>query len=201
VAAWGAHPKLTLVAPRTMLNEEGIVPAERLKAFAHAFMADARDLAMVPQYEAALDPAQVNFNLALRAFRLANPWLILNPYNDVLKDFFNRKILANGAKNTGAFFSDKGDIVNANTVYYGWRTSIDNTCQVALVAVMEGKPLDRLALRDYLPPATAVGGDQPWQVVAASPRLQAQVGTHVGLDTLLRDVRNGDALVLTRQLG
>lgn len=201
LAAWGTHPKLTLVAPRTMLNEEGVVPPERLKAFAHAFMADAKDLAMVPQYEAALDPAQVNFNLALREFRLANPWLILNPYNDVLKDFFNRKILANGAKNTGAFFSDKGDIVNANTVYYGWRTSIDNTRQVALVAVMEGKPLDRLALRDYLPPATAVGGDQPWQVVAASPRLQAQVGTHVGLDTLLRDVRNGDALVLTRQLG
>ncbi len=192
IARWGENPALLALTPTTLI-QNGCISAASMKAFALAFMEDARDLCLVPKYEATLDAKQTRFNLVLRRYRQANPWLTQNPINDLTRDFFNRKILPNGAKNTGAFFSDKGDIVNANTIYYGWRTSPDNRKQVFLLANMEGKPLARLSLSDFLPHAG------PWQVVTASPGL-GELPSEVDSTFVLTQVTNGQALLLERSL-
>jgi hypothetical protein len=140
-----------------------------------------------------VDARQTEYNLRLRRYRQENPWLAANPVNDVAKDFFNRKILANGAKNTGAFFSDKGDTLNANTLYYGWRTHPEGGKQVFLLANMEGRPIARLPLADFLP---AKG---PWRRVVASPGLGA-LPEVVDASLVLYQVTNGQALLLERDL-
>ena len=155
-------------------------------------MLDARDAARVNQYEDSLDEARVAYNFALRRYRQQNPWLLMNPTNDVQLDYFSRKLFINGAKDVGDW-GDKGDVVKCNTIYYGWRTSPDRTKQVFLIANMEGQPIDRCPLNLFL------NLKGLWRVVVASPSL-GEMPVEITQEYVLEDFRNGEALLLERVL-
>lgn len=195
IAEWGSNPALIEVAPARFRGNNPVLSEARLREFAMAFMLDAQAACQVFRYADGLDPVQVDYNLSLRRFRQENPWLAKNPLNDVALDFFNRKILANGAKNTGAFFSDQGDTLNANTLYYGWRTHPEKNRQIFLLANMEGQPIARLPLADFLPRVDNV----LWRVVASSPGL-GKLPEFVDDSLVLTQITNGQALLLERNL-
>ena len=187
-AAWAMDPELLAVAPAPF-NQN--LTGDRLSAFAKDFMFDALEICNISRYAHGVDPQQARYNLDLRLFRQANPWLGGNPTNDIRKDFFNRNVVTNGAKHLGGW-SDKGDIINANTIYYGWRTNPQETKQIFLIANMEGKPLDKLALRFLM------HTDASWKVVVRSPGLE--VPDSIDRSFVIRDFRNGQALILERDL-
>lgn len=191
VPRWAQNAALNALAPDPM-RVAGRLTAETLKAFARAFMLDARDSAKVHKYEATVDPAQAAYNFTLRRFRQEHPWLLHNPTNDVQRDYFARKLFINGAKDVGDW-GDKGDIVKCNTIYYGWRTSPDNREQVFLIANMEGKPIDRCPLNLFL----NLSG--PWDVVAHSPALQG-IPARLDREFVIQDFKNGEALLLVRKI-
>ena len=191
--SWAADAVLSRLAPSELLGNAGKLTGALLKQFANNFMLDARDSARVHQYESSLDEAHVRFNHQLRKFRLARPWLLQNPTNDVQRDYFHRKLYINGAKDLGDW-GDQGDVVKCNTIYYGWRTSPDDTEQVFLIANMEGKPIDRCPLKLFL----NLAGD--WQVAAHSPTMRGVPGV-VTRDFVLSDFRNGEVLLLRRAIG
>jgi hypothetical protein len=121
----------------------------KLKDFAKNFMEDAHEMCNVWLQQGVLEPEQVAFNLALRRFRLANPWLQQNLSN---LDRFNR--------------------INTDdqTVFYGLRTHPSEAPpttqhQVAMVAHMGGDPLE-VTLGDWLQIDL-----EDWRVVVASPSL------------------------------
>ena len=121
----------------------------KLKDFAKNFMEDAHEMCNVWLQQCVLEPEQVAFNLALRRFRLANPWLQQNLSN---LDRFNRINTAD------------------QTVFYGLRTHPSEAPpttqhQVAMVAHMGGDPLE-VTLGDWLQIDL-----EDWRVVVASPSL------------------------------
>jgi len=120
-----------------------------LKTFAKAFMEDAHAMCNVWLQEKVLDSDKIAYNLALRRFRQAHPWLRQNLSG---ADRFNR-------------ISDQEAMV-----FYGWRQApvepeADSASkpQVAMVAHMGGDPLT-VTLGDWL----QLDMDQ-WQVSMASP--------------------------------
>ncbi|ASC70511.1 uncharacterized protein XM38_014500 [Halomicronema hongdechloris C2206] len=120
-----------------------------LKAFAKAFMEDAHAMCNVWLQESVLDQDKLAYNLALRRFRHANPWLRQNLSGT---DRFNH-------------ISDQNC-----TVFYGWRRApaeseadSASTRQVVMVAHMGGDPLP-VTLGDWL----QLDMDE-WQVSIASP--------------------------------
>lgn len=146
----------------------------RLKQLGKAFMEDAHDICNVWLHEQGLDPAQTNFNLTLRQFRQANPWLRqnLSPL-----DRFNR-------------ISD-----DDRTVFYGLRTQPKDEQQdgpqrqVAMVAHMGGEPL-MVTLADWLQLDL-----EQWQVAIASPVL-----TLTASDLQAFELKDSQALLLERIL-
>ncbi|PSN18484.1 alpha-amylase [filamentous cyanobacterium CCP5] len=119
-----------------------------LKAFAKAFMEDAHEMCNVWLQTEVLDADQVQFNLALRRFRHANPWLRDNLSGS---DRFNR--------------ISEDDY----TVFYGLRKAPKQSEQsgdpyaVIMVAHMGGEPLE-ITIGDWLQVET-----DEWQVAVASP--------------------------------
>ncbi|WP_017299047.1 glucosylglycerol hydrolase [Nodosilinea nodulosa] len=119
----------------------------KLKEFAKNFMEDTHEMCNVWLQQDFLDPGQVAFNLALRRFRRANPWL---RDNLAALDCFNRI-------NT-----------EAQTIFYGLRTAPaqpeqTSQHQVAMVAHMGGDPLS-VTLGDWL----QIDLDE-WRVAVMSP--------------------------------
>lgn len=118
----------------------------KLKEFAHNFMEDAHELCNVWLQEEQLNPEQVAFNLSLRRFRRANPWLRDNLSN---LDRFNR------------ISTDE------QTIFYGMRTAPTEAgagkYQIAIATHMGGEPLD-ITLGDLL----QIDLDD-WRVAIASP--------------------------------
>ncbi len=192
VPTWAENERLNALAPDG-IKENGRLTAATLKAFSKAFMLDARDSAKVPKYRASLDPQRVQYNFDLRRYRQNNPWLLKNPTNDVQRDYFARKLFINGAKDVGDW-GDKGDIVKCNTIYYGWRTSPDDTKQVFFIANMEGKPIDHCPLKLFL----NLSGT--WNVVVHSPTLQG-IPQQLDKNFIIKDFKNGEALLLEREIG
>ncbi|MGF1495844.1 MAG: glucosylglycerol hydrolase [Elainellaceae cyanobacterium] len=117
---------------------------QRLKDFAKAFMEDAHDICNVWLQEDQLNPDQVAFNLAIRRFRHANPWL---RENLAATDRFNRV---------------HGD---THTVFYGLRSAPEPNQQVAIATHMGGDPLT-VHLGDWLQLDV-----NDWRVAIASPGL------------------------------
>lgn len=191
VPTWALDEWLNALAPEQM-KEDGRLTAAKLKAFAKAFMLDARDSAKVHKYEDSVDPHQAKFNFALRLYRQRNPWLLKNPTNDVQKDYFARKLFINGAKDVGDW-GDKGDIVKCNTIYYGWRTSPDGKKQVFLIANMEGKPIDRCPLNLFLNLSGV------WDVVVHSPTMTG-ILKQLDKNFVIENFKNGEALLLERNI-
>ncbi len=141
--------KLNLPDKSKVLAE---LDVQKLKDFAKAFMEDAHDISNVWLQADVVDAEQVAFNLALRRFRLANPWLRQNLSN---LDRFNR------------IHDDD------YTLFYGLRSapksgqdSDQTPYQVAMLCHMGGDPI------------TATPGDwlqidlDDWQVAIASPGLE-----------------------------
>lgn len=188
ISQWAKDKALNKIASNEM-KENGTITGEKLKEFAMAFMNDAVEVCNVSKYEKEVDEDKVKYNFALRQYRLANPWLLENPTNDIKKDFFNRKIITNGAKDLGAFFSDKGDTINSNTIYYGWRTNPNNGKKIFVIANMEGKPLARLSLNQFFP------FDGEMKVVVKSPELKS-VSDKIDRNYILEDFKNTEAMIL-----
>lgn len=123
----------------------------KLKDFAQAFMEDAHEMCNVWLQQDVLDPQQVAFNLSLRRFRHANPWL---RHNLSGTDRFNR-------------ISEED-----YTLFYGMRKAPRETEEtdtppyaIAMVTHMGGSPLT-VTLGDWL----QIDLDD-WQVAIASPGL------------------------------
>ena len=126
----------------------------KLKEFAKNFMEDAHEMCNVWLQQDVLDPNQVAFNLALRRFRQANPWLQQNLSN---LDRFNR--------------------INTEdqTVFYGLRSAPESegqpsNRQVAMVTHMGGEPLT-VTLGDWLQI-----DPEAWTVAIASPGVDLTPG-------------------------
>ncbi|KPQ39850.1 MAG: putative glycoside hydrolase 5 [Phormidium sp. OSCR] len=116
-----------------------------LKEFATNFMEDAHEICNVWNHEQFLDPQQTNYNRQLRQFRLDRPWL---RENFAPRDRFNH--------------IDE----ETATLYYGLRTSPDETEQVAIATHMGGDPLT-VTLADWL----QLDLDE-WEIALASPGLE-----------------------------
>jgi hypothetical protein len=119
--------------------------AEKLQDFARAYFEDVRDICCIWRHEAALNPQQTAYNLALRRFRLQRDWLMDNLTE---KDVFER-------------ITD-----DDKTIFYGWRSRDGE--QIAMVAHMGGKPIT-VKLEDWL------GIDvEEWEIAIASPTLEIE---------------------------
>ncbi|NET31962.1 MAG: alpha-amylase [Cyanothece sp. SIO1E1] len=123
----------------------------KLKTFALAFMEDGHELCRVSHYESQIQAECSHFNLTLRQYRHANPWLRKNLTG---RDRFNR-------------ISD-----DERTIFYGLRTdptdhSTDSK-QVVMVAHMGGEPTT-INLGDWL----QLNLDE-WQVAIATPGLDLE---------------------------
>jgi hypothetical protein len=123
----------------------------KLKEFAQAFMEDSHEMCNVWLQESVLEEPQTQFNLALRRFRHANPWLQQNLDSS---DRFNR------------IHNDH------HTVFYGLRTEPDAATphQVAMVVNMGGDPAT-VTLGDWLQINT-----ENWRVAIASPTVSLGTG-------------------------
>jgi hypothetical protein len=142
----------------------------KLKEFARNFMEDAHEMCNVWLQEAVLDADQVAFNLALRCFRRAHPWLQENLSN---LDRFNR------------ISTDE------QTVFYGLRTAPTGTPapQIAMVAHMGGAPLT-VTLGDWLQINLT-----DWRGVIASPGLDLE---DVNAIPTAFELQDSQALLLER---
>ncbi|MFE4108065.1 glucosylglycerol hydrolase [Almyronema epifaneia] len=131
--------KLNIPGKSKILTELDVT---KLKQFAKAFMEDAHEICNVWLQQAVIDPEQSAFNLSLRQFRQAHPWLSDNLTEG---DRFER-------------------ISNADhTLFYGLRQAPDGTQSVAMVAHMGGEPLT-VSLADWLALDLA-----NWHIAIASP--------------------------------
>ncbi len=191
-ARWSTDAELVREAPRAMRDDRDMIASGMLSKYARAFMLDARDAATITAFEDDVDDAGSAYRLALRAFRSRHRWLAANPSNDVRRDYFARKLLPNGAKDTGDW-GDTGDIVNCNTIYYGWRTSPDNREQVFAIANMEGSPVDVCPLSLFM----NFSGE--WTVAIASPSMKP-LPDRFDRSSVIENFRNGEALILVRSV-
>jgi hypothetical protein len=145
----------------------------RLKEFAKNFMEDAHEMCNVWLQQDSLDADQVGFNLALRSFRRANPWLQENLSN---LDRFNRI-------NT-----------DEQTVFYGLRTAPQEEGQtaqhqVAMVAHMGGDPLT-VTLGDWLQIDLS-----EWAIAIQSPGLALKTSAE---DLQFLELADSQAVLLER---
>ncbi|MFN2312153.1 MAG: glucosylglycerol hydrolase, partial [Spirochaetia bacterium] len=173
--------------------DTGLRSAASLRSFARAFQLDAADICNVSHHSGSMSPEFAEFALQLRLFRQANPWLASNPSNDIDLDFFNRNVVANGARHLGGW-SDKGDIIHANTLYYGWRSSPDGARQILVIANMEGRLLRRYSLRFLLPV------DAVWHRKIVSPGMADHAPDIIDRSTVLKQFRGGEVLLYERYL-
>jgi len=155
-------------------------------------MRDAAEICNLSRHSGRVPYEKARYNFELRRFRRAHPWLAQNPTNDIHRDYFNRNVVTNGARHLGGW-SDTGDIINANTIYYGWRTDPEGRYQLLLIANMEGKPLAKFALRFLIP------FEAEWEVVLKSPGL-SQMPKRIDRYFVIEQFANGEAVILKREL-
>lgn len=153
------------------VDQPPVVTATLLRAFAKAYMEDCHDLCRVDRYASALDPQQTQFNLTLRQFRRAHPWLRENLTPD---DQFAR-------------IHDQ-----TQTLFYGIRTdptvsSYHQPQRVILVTHMGGDPME-VTLEAWLPIDLS-----QWRVAVASPGLPLK-GNPTDLRTFA--LKDGQGLLL-----
>ncbi|MGQ4646459.1 glucosylglycerol hydrolase [Lyngbya aestuarii] len=146
----------------------------KLKVFAKAFMEDMHEACNVWHQEAHLKPELTAFNLALRRFRQANPWLRENLSES---DRFNR-------------VSDE-----ERTIFYGLRTQPMEESQqgepkqIAMIAHLGGEPINA-TIADWLQLDLS-----EWRVAIASPGIE--VGDNLA-DLQVLELKDTQALILER---
>lgn len=139
--------KLNVPDKSEVLNQLDVV---MLKTFARYFMEDAHEMCNVWLQKDVIAAGQVAFNLSLRRFRQAHPWLRENLSG---ADRFNRVSTPD------------------QTLFYGLRTALTAAGeaaeeQVAMVTHMGGEPFS-IALGDWLQINL-----EEWQVAIASPGIE-----------------------------
>lgn len=163
--------KLNVPDKSTILTQ---LDVDNLKVFAKNFMEDAYEICNVWLQQDVIDPKQVAFNLALRRFRKANPWLRKNLSN---LDRFNRIS------------------TNDQTVFYGLRTAPakqgqTSKQQIAMVAHMGGDPLT-ITLGDWLQIDL-----EEWKVTLSSPTVQLKDTTQILPQSF--ELTDGQAVLLEK---
>ena len=142
---------------------------DRLKTFALMFMEDCYQICNVSLYHARLDPAQTQFNLALRQFRHQHSWLAQN----ILETDTFDKI-------------SEGD----RTIVYGLRHNPQNTTEaIAMVANFEGDSIT-LDVKDLLKI-----DPQEWEIAIATPSLASDIQLE---DLSSLTLNNSQAILLKR---
>ena len=158
----------------TKLDNPPKVTVQMLQAFAKAYMEDCYDLCNVSHFSSSLNPQQTHFNLSVRRYRHAHPWLRENLTE---RDHFDR--LSN----------------NQATIFYGLRTHADENKEdksdlhqkVAIVAHMGGKPT-------WINIGDLLGLDlTQWHIAIATPGLKISNQLREIKDLELRD---GQGLLL-----
>jgi hypothetical protein len=179
VAALGDDYDLDVLAQRCQVFLESmghppqVITAEILKTFAKDYMEDCYDLCKVCRYKNQLDPQQTRFNLNLRRFRQARPWL---RENLTPQDQFDR--ISDGTK----------------TLFYGLRSDPlpspgARAEQIILISHMGGEPA-QTCLTDWLPINL-----YQWQVALTSPTLKLE-DDPAKLDNF--ELQDGQGLLLKR---
>ena len=149
-------------------------------------MEDCHDLCKVTHFAAKLDPRHTYFNLSVRRYRHAHPWL---RHNLTERDYFDR--LSN----------------DQTTIFYGLRTNPDDKTnnfpeKVAIISHMGGKPaqinigdLLGLALTKSEQAPSSHGGvpSTKWRIAIATPGLKVSNQLSELKDLELRD---GQGLLL-----
>ncbi len=145
----------------------------KLQQFAKAFMKDGHDYANVKHWHSDLEADQVEFNLALRRFRLAHPWLGKNLSGT---DRFNH-------------ISDE-----TYTLFYGLRTEPTDDLetppkQLAMITHMGGEPAT-VTLGDWLQLDL-----EEWEIVFQTPGLE--LGT-TAKDLQKFELKDSQGVLLTK---
>jgi hypothetical protein len=136
------------------------IDIDRLKEFAADFMSDCFEECNVSYYNHNLDPRHTRFNLSMREFRHAHPWLRRNLQNI---DRFNK-------------ISDGN-----STVFYGVRSNPDHPQErIAMVTHLGGEPM-KATLGDWLQLDFQT---EDWQVVHATPGLEIENLEHFELSSM-----------------
>jgi hypothetical protein len=121
---------------------------DALKSIASAWMDDVHDYCNVDRYADELDAQRTGFNLRVRAFRRARPWLMVGLGPDEAFDYLRP--------------------CDGSVIFYGLRRAPDDGEQVLFVANMEGEP--RAVEPLELPIADLPG--EGWRVALATPGLK-----------------------------
>ena len=139
-----------------LLNEvdpplDGPMPltVARLKEIARAWMDDMNDHCNVSHYHGLLGDAQTAFNLALRKFRLARPWLRENLREGDVFDYVRP--------------------IEGRVVFRALRTGPARE-RVFMLSHMEGGPLDEVEPLDHLPDGISREG---WRLALRTPPIGA----------------------------
>ncbi|EAQ75221.1 MULTISPECIES: glucosylglycerol hydrolase [unclassified Synechococcus] len=161
------------VAPADADGDATVLDVAWLKAFSRRFMEDMHAACNIWRHEDRVEPVQANFNLALRQFRRARPWL--------------------GENLAGS--DDRLDLLTTptTTIFYGLRraplqaepaasqvTSGDGSA-VALVAHMGGEAM-AIRLPELFPDQTA-----GWNLLLGSPGLEISGDQLLGAPITLED--------------
>ena len=155
----------------TKVDNPPKITVQTLKAFAKAYMEDCHDLCNVSHFSDKLDFQQTSFNLSVRRYRHAHPWLREN-----LKEFdhFDR-------------LSD-----DRTTIFYGLRTHTDEeknevSKKVAIISHLGGKPA-QISIEELLRLDLT-----QWRVAIATPNLE--VSNQLSELNKL-ELRDGQGLIL-----
>ncbi|ESA32829.1 hypothetical protein N836_02110 [Leptolyngbya sp. Heron Island J] len=137
----------------TKVDSPAQITPQTLRTFAKAYMEDCHDLCRVDRYIANLDPQQTRFNLALRLYRQAHPWLNNNLNSE---DRFER-------------ISD-----DEKTIFYGMRSepaeTEDKTPKRLVLVTHMGGAATNVTLADWLP----LDDISQWRIALASPGLAVE---------------------------
>lgn len=139
-----------------------------LKQIARAWMDDVHDYCNVTRWQSGLDAAEVDYNLAVRTFRRARPYL---RHNLTPNDHFDHLQPTNGS-----------------VLFFGLRRAPSGGEQILFLANMEGAPHSVIPLELPIPHLPRDG----WRRALATPGLQP-----VGPDQSLT-LRDSEGVVFTR---
>ena len=123
---------------------------ERLNEYARVWMADVKEYCNVDLHTDYMDTRKANFNLQVREYRLANPWL---NNNFVDGDFLHYR-----------------EPVNGTVIFYGYRKNPENGKELIFLANMEGQPRQVIPSKLDLP----VGKPDDWEVAISTPSVRAK---------------------------
>lgn len=123
---------------------------EKLSKYTLAWMEDINEYSNVDLHAEFIDAKKAAYNLAVRKYRLKNPWLN--------KNFGDTDTL------------QYREPVNGSVIYYGYRRSEEAGKEIAFVANMEGQPRQVIPLELNLP----IKNMPDWSIALATPSVRAK---------------------------